>query len=48
MLGVAKGLLIRGDDINVSEIGELVDEELNATQKAIEEGASKIQVQEYS
>lgn len=48
MLTVAKGLLIRGDDINVNEIGELVEEEMNATQKAIEEGASKIQVCEKS
>ena len=44
MLGVAKSLLIHGDDINVNEIGEMVDEELNATQQAIQEGAKKIQV----
>ena len=44
MLTVAKTLLIRGDDVNVSQIGEMVEEELNATQKAIQEGAQKIQV----
>lgn len=44
MLTVARSLLIRGDDINVNEIGELVNEELNATQQAIDEGAQKIQV----
>lgn len=44
MMTVAKTLLISGDDINVNEIGEMVEEELNATQKAIQEGAQKIQV----
>lgn len=44
MLTVARTLLIRGDDINVNQIGELVEEELNATQQAIQEGAQKIQV----
>ncbi|XP_067938200.1 huntingtin-interacting protein 1-like isoform X2 [Watersipora subatra] len=43
MLGVARSLILHGDDVNVSEIGELVEEELNATQQAIEEGANKIQ-----
>ena len=47
MLTVARGLLIRGDDIDVNAIGELVDEELNATQHAIQEGADKIQVTFY-
>lgn len=44
MLRVARSLLIKSDDINVDEIGELVEEELNATQKAIQEGAQKVQV----
>lgn len=44
MLSVAQSLLITGDDINVNEIGELVEEELNATQLAIQDGAKKIQV----
>ncbi|KAF6038196.1 Hip1 [Bugula neritina] len=43
MLRVARSLLIKSDDINVDEIGELVEEELNATQKAIQEGAQKVQ-----
>jgi len=45
MLSVANGLVLRSDgDINPEKLGEMVEEELNATQEAIESGAKKIQV----